>query len=436
MSTQGDVGTPSQITPGEASRIKSRLMNAPVAPAGLSYVINVGTDDMLDVLERQYFESELPDGISSFKYLEGDYGTGKTQFIQCLAERAHRHHVVTALVTIDEHSPFSSPLAILKSVLSSFVPGEDTTDATAKGIEVLLRWWIRHELAQMGVSPGDSVPDQVRQQILRPFVGIWAGAPDTQMASGLQALGQRLVAIECGAAPSTTDAELIAWARGERVTSANLRTRGLYAAASDATGFARLKTTIQFLRTYLAYRGVFVAFDEGTRTGSFRTGSQKQRQAVENMLSLINQNAEGEFGGAMFVYAATPDFRTDVIQNYRALADRIGSVAFVPGQPMTPLIKLDQVNSDAVLRALGERLVEVFMVAGSVSWSADSQKANAEVLLAAVKKERGFLSSVPPRSFVFHWCRFLDAQLNGGEQKLDTKRAEAFVRANAEPEEL
>ena len=40
------------------------------------------------------------DGISCFKYLEGDYGTGKTQFIQCLALRAQARNIVTSIVNV------------------------------------------------------------------------------------------------------------------------------------------------------------------------------------------------------------------------------------------------------------------------------------------------------------------------------------------------
>lgn len=423
------------IDPTEARTIKARLMNAPVAPAGLSHLINVGTDGILDVLERQYFEQELPAGVSCFKYLEGDYGTGKTQFIQCLADRARSHQIVTALVTIDEQSPFSSPLAIFKSVVSSFVPDDATTDQTSKGIDVLLQSWIRKQLGQMGVAPGDAVPEQVRHQVLRPFSTFWVGAPDTQMATGLQRLGKRLVALESGAVASSTDAELISWVRGDRVSSKNLKEEGLFESAAESNSFARLRTAIQFLRTHLGYKGVFVAFDEGTRTASFRRGSVKQRQAIENMLSMINHNAEGEFGGAMFMYAATPDFRTDVIQNYRALADRIGPVAFVPGQPMTPLIKLDEVYAEDTLEQLGERLLDVFQAAGAVpTWDRDRQKKNLNTLVTAQKVVLGFPTSVPPRHFVYHWCQLLDLQAKNGERDLTSDLATAFVNEHEVPE--
>ena len=305
-----------QMSPQAARTLRAKLMNAPVAPGALSFAINVGTERMLDVLEQQYFAHELADGISCFKYLEGDYGTGKTQFIHCLAQRAHRNNVVTAIVTIGQQCPFSSPLAIFRNVAGSFLPPASSDDPSdqPKGIEVLLRSWIHDQLRSMGVTPGNLVPDAVRLQIERTFTNQWFGAPDTQMGSGLRALGGRLLELECGAKPTVLDDELTAWVRGDKLRSAMLKTKGLHEPASDATAFQRLKTLIRFLRERLSLKGFFVAFDEGTRTMSFRRGTVKQKQAIENILTMINQNAEGEFGGVMFLYAATPDFRADVIQ--------------------------------------------------------------------------------------------------------------------------
>jgi hypothetical protein len=424
------------ISPEYARKLKAQLMNAPVAPGVLAPVINVGTDQMLDVLEHQYFRQELADGISCFKYLEGDYGTGKTQFIMCLAQRAHQHHVVTSVVTIGQQCPFSSPLAILRNVAASFLPPPSVDDSTGqhKGVEILIQHWIRGQLRQMGVSVGDAVPDAVRHQVERPFVVPWLGAPDIQMGAALQMLGKRLLAIESGADASVSDRDLIAWTRGESVRSSALRGYGLHEPASDTSAFQRLKTIVAFLRERLNYKGFFVAFDEGTRVTSFRRGTVKQRQAIENMLTMINQNAEGEFGGVMFLYAATPELRTDVIQNtYTALRDRIGSVAFLPGRPMTPLIKLDDVNTDSTTLQLGEKLLDVFDAADGGQLDRNKQRANMRVLLDAQKRQLGFPISVPPRFFVFHWCRLL-AEQELKQQTLTPEDAFAFLERNALPE--
>lgn len=428
---------PIDLSPQEARQLRARLLNAPVAPGGLSPAINVGTDAMLDVLERQYFERELGDGISCFKYLEGDYGTGKTQFIQCLAQRAHQHDIVTSIVSIGQECPFSSPLAIYRNVVSYFVPAptEDDPLSQRRGIEVLFSSWIRSQLRKMGITPGSAVPEGARQQIERPFSAPWLGAPDAQTANALSALGRRLTALECGANLSLSDQELISWARGDAIRSNNLKqTFALHEPTTDATAFQRLKTVIAFCRERLNYRGFFIAFDEGTRTISFRRGTGKQRQAIENMLTMINQNAEGEFGGVMFLYAATPDFRADVIQStYTALRDRIGSVAFAPGRPMTPLIKLDDVNSDENLVELGHRLLDVFERADHANWDGNLQSANIYTMIEAQKRTLGFPSTVPPRFFVFYWCRFL-AEQEAKQYGIELEDALRFVETNQLPE--
>lgn len=425
------------LSPQHARLLKSKLLNSPVAPGGMAHVINVGTDAMLDVLETQYFERELAEGISCFKYLEGDYGTGKTQFINCLAKRAHARNIVTSIVSIGQECPFSSPLAIYRNVVSSLMPPPTDEDPLSqqRGIEILFQTWIRSQLRKMGVTPGNAVPESVRQQIERPFVTPWLGSPDAQTANALLAVGRRLTAFECGATLSPSDQELICWVRGDAIRSNNLKQAfALHEPATDATAFQRLKTVVGFLRERLNFKGFFVAFDEGTRTMSFRRGTVKQRQAIENMLTMINQNAEGEFGGVMFLYAATPDFRIDVIQNtYIALRDRIGSVAFAPGRPMTPLIKLDDVNTDDTLTELGTRLLDVFAKADGVNWDRDLQTGNMYTFIEAQKRSLGFPTTVPPRFFVFYWCRFLAEQAHK-QYSIELEDAIRFVETNRLPE--
>lgn len=119
--------------------------------------------------------------------------------------------------------------------------------------------------------------------------------------------------LSCGAKHAVTDNELITWVQGDQARSTTLKNLGLFEPARDDNAFRRLKTAIAFLRNRMGYRGFFIAFDAGYRTASFRGGSAKQKQVVENLLTMINQNAEAEFGGVMFLFAAPPDFRSDVI---------------------------------------------------------------------------------------------------------------------------
>ena len=149
------------ITKLEARRVVNNLLNSPIAPGKDSHFINAGTDDTLEALDQNYFRGELADGIGCFKYLEGDYGSGKTQFIQSLARRAGEQAVVTALVTVGMDCPFNSPLAIFQSVMRSFQPPLDpqASGEEVERIDVLIDSWINRRIHQLGAEPGPDVPE-------------------------------------------------------------------------------------------------------------------------------------------------------------------------------------------------------------------------------------------------------------------------------------
>lgn len=418
------------IDKSDAKRLIQKLLNAPIAPGRDSYFINVGTEPIINALDQNYFRGDLADGIGCFKYLEGDYGSGKTQFINSLAQRAGENDVVTAIVTVGAECPFNSPAAIFSAIMEFFQPPIDAKTGDAKGIEVLIDSWISTRIRQLGAEPGGDVPDLVQRQIEEQLGGLWKGAPDTQMASALTALSKRLLKTNCGATEAVADSELISWVRGDNVRSTSLKAMGLFEPVRDDNAFRRLKTVIAFLRTRMAYRGFLIAFDEGTRTSSFRRGSAKQKQAIENLLTMINQNAEGEFGGVMFLYAATPDFRSEVISTYRALQDRIGTVAFSRGSPLVPLINIEEAYSEDVIFQIGERLLSVFAKAYDVEWDESLQKTNMKAIVEA-QKDRLF-ETPKPRFFVYQYCRFLNGQREA-QRAISNEQASDFVNDNEPP---
>lgn len=419
------------ISKGDATRVVRKLLSSPIAPGGYSHFINVGTEHIIDALDHNYFRGELADGLGCFKYLEGDYGSGKTQFIQSLARRASEQDVITSIVTVGAECPFNSPVAIFRAIMESFRPPLDGDDQEDDGgIDILLQCWIDRRIHELGATPGPDVPDLVQRQIEQQIGGLWRGAPDQQMATALTTLSQRLLKLSCGAESAVSDNELISWVRGDNVRSTSLKSMGLFEPARDDNAFRRLKTVIAFLRRRMGYKGFFIAFDEGTRTSSFRRGSAKQKQAIENLLTMINQNADGEFGGVMFLYSATPDFRSDVITNYRALQDRIGSRAFSKGSPMVPLINIEEANTEDVLYRIGEKLLDVFGQAHGVQWDRSMQLANMKALVGA---QREFLFETPkPRFFVYQYCLLLERQKDR-QREMNAAEAEEFVNNNEPP---
>jgi hypothetical protein len=415
-----------EFNAAEAALILDKLSNAPIAPGGYAHFMNVGTEPLLDILEKHYFRDQMGRGIGSFKYLQAGYGGGKTQFILSLAKRAQRNGVVTCRVDVGTECPFNSKLAICRSVMGSFLPLGDglVIDDDDRGIVVLMEQWIARKFKEHGIAPGDAIPDSARAEVARTFKPLMTGAADIQMATGLRELGQRLIEHACGADPTSTDSELMSWVRGDKISSPNLKRLGLSEPAKDENAFNRLNTTLKFLRSRLGYSGFFIAFDEGSRAMSFRRGSIKQKQMVENLLDFINKTGDQQFVGVMFLYAANDEFRSEVIAKYEALENRIGSVAMSAGSPMVPFIDLDAANTPEVLAQLGERLMELFEAARRVSVDRDIQRKNFEKL-----SEATFTLRLSPRTYVALVTRFLPGQLED-QRLITTLEAEAFVAGN------
>ena len=411
----------------EAERIRSNLLNAPLAPGGYSHFINAGTDWVLDILEKEYLKQRLPAGAACFKYLQGPYGSGKTQFIYSLAARAWKNNIATAVVNIGIDCPFNSPLAIYKHVVAGFV-APDITNAHSSdqtGIELLLDRWIRGKLAEMGVAAGERPEPEMRQDLDRMLSQSVMGSPDIQTTNAIQRLARSILNHRVGA--GNVDQQALQWLKGDPVTFPELKKVGIVEKSNDLNAFQRLKAVLVYLRKVLGYRGFFIAFDEGTRTGSFRKNSAKERQAVENMLTLINESSRpGGFDGAMFLYAATPDFRHEVVSNYIALDARIGGTAFSAGSPMVPFIDLDPLMSDELIVAIAKQLRVVFARADDVTWDNDIQEDNLTLLMQA-EKDVDFTSIISPRRFVYHYCLLLQDQ-----QKAQTRISESDARGVAE----
>jgi hypothetical protein len=417
----------------EARRIRTNLLDAPLAPGGYSHFINAGTGWVLDILEKEYLKQRLPSGAGCFKYLQGPYGSGKTQFIYSLAARGWRNNVATAVVNIDISCPFFSPLSIYKHVMASFVAPDITNTRAMEqpGIEYLIEGWIRAKLAEMGLSAGERPEPEMRQHLDRLLSQSVMGSPDLQATLAVQRLARTMLDQVVGG--GAMDVQVLQWLRGDAVTSPELKKVGIVEKANDQNAFARLKAVLAYLRKVLGYQGFFIAFDEGTRTGSFKRASAKERQAVENMLTMINESSTGGFAGVMFLYAATPDFRLDVVTRYNALDARIGGTAFSKGSPMVPLIDLDTLMTDDLIVGIGARLQEVFSRASGVEWDTEMQASNMRMLMDA-EKEVDFTSVISPRQFVYHYCLLLQNQESG--QRLLTEIDARAIAENQPPERL
>lgn len=421
---------PTVQDPTEARRVLSALRQMPSAPKDLAHAFNVATEGLLDALEKHYFREALAQGISTFKYVQGYYGSGKSQFIHSLAARAWRNMVATSIVQIGTDCPFNSPSAIYQAVMRHIkYPDRAAHEGRLAGLETLIDAWVDRQIAGATGYERTRRIETARRSVQRDLHRV----RDTQMSIALRHLVMDKLDEIAGVTPSQRHMDLLAWVRGERVAAPRLKMLGLTKPVNDQNAANRLKTVLAFLRERLVLRGVMIAFDEGGRTGSIKKGSLKQRQAIENMLGMINDQAEGEYEGTIFLYAATPEFRNNVILNYEALQERIGSDAFNAGCPMVPLIDLDNLDTVELITKLGHRLLELAEVAYGIRWDWPVQAANIKTLVDAEHASFGLGPEIR-RSFVFHFSTLLDLQRHA-QSLLSMQDALGLINDNPAPEQ-
>lgn len=284
--------------------------------------INVGTDKLLykigDFLEDHCVRHDGRDGRGGCRWIEGDYGNGKTQFLRCVRELAWERGFVVAFVELDHTT---SPLDDMRKVFA----------AVAKALQAP-----PSSSAEVDREKGF---DEVLTSLLdRKFPGLLKDLPDEGLKTkALEWIDQSLrhtsveikpiakaaatflrAVIEGDAATEDLTREFL---RGGDVPPARLNKIDIFFKFDSSKALDALKSITQLLQRSGLATGTIILFDEARRTLSLMS-TRGKKEACENLLTIINSCNEASFPGTMFLYAVMPEFFTDFATQYPALQQR------------------------------------------------------------------------------------------------------------------
>ncbi|MBN1135454.1 MAG: DUF2791 family P-loop domain-containing protein [Anaerolineae bacterium] len=319
---------------GRALNIVNRLREG-VPPQEDVFLFSIGRDELLD-----YFERVLGD-ISAFgqqgtKFIQADYGHGKTHFLDMLAQLALDHNFVVSIVTLDrEKAPFNK----LEMVVPLIMGGIMTRSARQNALGRLLQQW------------AEKVRDLDSNAILRQI----------DEDEGLQLLFPdfRLKLVEYARAhnrqggPCFEDClQIEKWFRGVETKSKTFRNIPAYLAAF-----------VQFIR-HLGYSGFVVMLDEAESI-TLLSRITNRDQANENLRQIIdNQDLDGFY----FVFASTPSFLSGEddrgAQTYPALWRRISDPLRPIGQRALDkvIVELPALSAEEFF-GLARRIKTIYQIA-------------------------------------------------------------------------
>jgi hypothetical protein len=285
----------------------------------------------------EYFQrifSEIGDyGHSDVKFIQADFGGGKTHFIDLLMNQALKQNFVVSNVSLDsKEAPFDKLYIIINRIMGSI----STQKSYRNGLENILNHWAE---TQAGKNSNEIYQDIEALPLFPDFrIKLVEYAKARNDPRGVRYESCQLC---------------IKWFRGEETPSKRFKSVKEYIAAF-----------ITLVR-HLGYSGFIIMLDEAEAITSLSRISNRDA-ANENIRQIIDNDEESE--GFYFVFASTPTFLSGEgihgAQDYGALWRRIRP-ALGPLELKSlesPIIELPELSDDEKKR-LADRIVGLYKLA-------------------------------------------------------------------------
>jgi hypothetical protein len=401
-----------------ASRIIHSLAESGQPPKlGASY-LNVGTDSIIRRLRTDYLEDLLTafegqDGSGACKWVEANYGNGKTQFLRCTQEEAWNLNYVTAFVELSQDEcPLDRPDRIYGAIARS-IQAKPLTPADVdrgRGIDVALQQLLDRKF--QGVLSGN-LNDDLRDQAIA-WVETSLAATPVESTGFRTAVVQFLQAKLKGDSQKTQVASV--YLRGEPYATKELKEIDLYEKLDKASGFRFLRSLCQLIQRSELAAGTVLLFGEARRSLSLMS-SKAQKIACENLLTIINRCNSGDLPGTLFLYAVMPEFFTEFATAYPALQQRCGPATRINLESLQGLKELD------LLQMIGEKITDVFRRAFADAPSDDTLLKTNLRCVAEQALRQTMVGSGTRRLLVSSWVRALQQFRETGLRGISAEEA-------------
>lgn len=405
-----------------ASRIIHGLVESGQPPKLGALYLNVGTEAMIHRLRKDYLEDLLTpyegqDGSGACKWIEANYGNGKTQFLRCVQQEAWKLNYITAFVELSQDEcPLDRPDRIYGAVARS-IQASPLTSADVdrgRGIEVMLQQLIDRKFH--GVLSG-SVNDDLRDQAVT-WIETSVAATPVESTAFRTAVVQYLLAKLNGDSHRAQIAAL--YLRGEPHSIADFKELELYEKLDKASGFRFLRSLCQLIQRSELAAGTVLLFDEARRSLSLMS-NKAQKVACENLLNIINRCNSGELPGTLFLYAVMPEFFTDFATAYPALQQRC--------HPSTRinLESLQGISEVALLQMIGIKITDIFRIGFEPDWiEAEFLSINLQRTAEQALRQT-MVGSGTRRLFVCTWIRALQQFVETGVRQLSPEDIDRLI---------
>ena len=340
------------IRPKDRDAIIQALSAGVVPRVGLKYV-QVGRLREVQALIKDI--ERIAEGGSAIRFVIGEYGAGKTFFLNLVRQIALEKKLVAISADLAPDRRLQATGGQARGLYAETIRNLSTrTKPDGGGLSGVVERFVA-DAADEARKQSASIDDiiQARMMSLRELVGGYDFA---------QVLSRYWRSSEDGDQDGKDAA--LRWLRGEFTTKTEARQAlGVRVIVDDTCIYDHWKLLSAFVRL-AGYAGLLITLDE--MVNLFKLQSAQARSAnYEQILRILNDVLQGSAAGIGFLFGGTPEFLMDPrrgLYSYPALQSRLAENAFAKGDIIDlsgPVLRLQNLTPED-LHVLLEKIRNVF----------------------------------------------------------------------------
>jgi hypothetical protein len=294
-------------------------LRAGVVPRTGQHLIQVGRVREIETLLKDIHN--IADGGSTFRLITGEYGAGKTFFLNLVRAVAMEKKLVTAHADLTPDRRLHASGGQARSLYAELMRNLSTrVKADGGALAGIVEKFVSSSLTEAkatGVNP-ETLIHQKLEHLTEMVNGYDFAAVIAAYWRGFDSGNEQL------------KADAIRWLRGEFSTKTEARAAlGVRNIVDDAAFYDQLKLMGCFVRL-AGYQGLLVCLDE--MVNLYKLSNTQARNAnYEQILRILNDALQGTAEGLGFVLGGTPEFLLDTrrgLYSYAALQSRLAENSF------------------------------------------------------------------------------------------------------------
>lgn len=311
----------SPIRPRDRDAVVQSL-RAGVVPRSGQHLIQVGRTREIETLISDI--DRIADGGSTFRLVIGEYGAGKTFFLNLVRAVAMEKKLVVATADLNPDRRLHASGGQARSLYAELMRNISTrTKPDGGALGGIVEKFIA--TAKTEAKAANASTESVIRQKLEHL---------TELVNGFDFAD--VIAAYCRGFDEGNEqlkADAIRWLRGEFTTKTDARAAlGVRTIVDDASVYDQLKLMGRFVRL-AGFSGLLVNLDELVNLYKL-ANTQARNSNYEQILRILNDSLQGTAIGLGFILGGTPEFLLDTrrgLYSYSALQSRLAQNTFASG---------------------------------------------------------------------------------------------------------